>query len=262
MKRNLHELGEWLEREKNEMQYQNTLKILANDLPKDFINLYTKIDIGNRIRDELNKCNGTQQELADYLNVSKSSVSKWLNGEGLTIDVILKLSLLFHCSTDYLIHGDTFKNPSPFMNDLYEVINAYNDKCNVTKMISLKDVFYFFIKDEIGDYYKRNGVNLEFFEKLANYFALEIAQKNDVILYDDLRKIEYTVEQKQLEELELLSLANILKEKKERFKKTVKYNAVSKDNFNRDKYIYECVFENEDNTKSIDDLDTKKWGKL
>ena len=51
----------------------------------------------------------TQSELADKLNVSRQSVSKWEMGASLPdLDNVVAMSALFHVSTDYLL-----KNKSP-----------------------------------------------------------------------------------------------------------------------------------------------------
>ena len=57
---------------------------------------------------ELRKRNGMSQEaLAEKLDVSRQSVSKWETGESvLDLDRIIKLSEIFGVSTDYLLKNE------------------------------------------------------------------------------------------------------------------------------------------------------------
>lgn len=51
----------------------------------------------------------TQEQLAEFIGVTKASVSKWENGVSYPeIDKIIKISETFHVSTDYLLK-DNFK---------------------------------------------------------------------------------------------------------------------------------------------------------
>lgn len=70
--------------------------------------------IANTIRD-LRKQNGiSQEQLAERLNVSRQSVSKWETGQSIPeLDKISEMSVIFGVSTDYLINGvETKQNPS------------------------------------------------------------------------------------------------------------------------------------------------------
>lgn len=63
----------------------------------------------------LRKQNGwSQEELAEKLDISRQSVSKWENGTSIPdLDKIIKLSALFEVSTDYLLKDDTDSTISP-----------------------------------------------------------------------------------------------------------------------------------------------------
>lgn len=73
--------------------------------------------LGDKIT-ELRKRNGwSQEELAEKLNLSRQSVSKWENGTSIPdLDRILKLSELFDVSTDYLLRED-LEEPAPAEGD-------------------------------------------------------------------------------------------------------------------------------------------------
>ena len=56
------------------------------------------------------KNNWSQEELAEKLNISRQSVSKWESGASIPdIDEIIAMSGLFGVSTDYLLKDDVEK---------------------------------------------------------------------------------------------------------------------------------------------------------
>ncbi len=62
----------------------------------------------------------SQEDLADRLDVSRQSVSKWEGGQAApTVDKLLELSRLFGVSTDYLLK-DELESPEPEANALTE----------------------------------------------------------------------------------------------------------------------------------------------
>lgn len=63
----------------------------------------------------LRKQNGwSQEELAEKLNISRQSVSKWENGTSIPdLDKIIKLSQLFEVNTDYLLKDEIDETVSP-----------------------------------------------------------------------------------------------------------------------------------------------------
>ena len=68
-------------------------------------------DVGQRIA-KLRKASGwSQMELAEKLNVSDKTVSKWENGGMPSIDLLPGLSSLFGVSIDYLLTGNDKKEP-------------------------------------------------------------------------------------------------------------------------------------------------------
>ena len=71
----------------------------------------------------LRKKNGwSQEELAEKLNISRQSVSKWESGASIPdIDKIIALSGLFGVSTDYLLKDNLEKELPSETDDVYEV---------------------------------------------------------------------------------------------------------------------------------------------
>lgn len=65
------------------------------------------MDLGNRIREEREKRNLSQDELAEKLDISRQAISKWETGKSYPdIETILKLSDIFNLSLDELVKGD------------------------------------------------------------------------------------------------------------------------------------------------------------
>ncbi len=63
----------------------------------------------------------SQEELAERLNVSRQSVSKWESGSSIpTIDKILELSSVYGVSTDYLLKDELEGLPNEVVPDLYQ----------------------------------------------------------------------------------------------------------------------------------------------
>lgn len=63
-------------------------------------------NLGKRIQHFREKVGISQKEVAEYLSLDQSMISKMENGERkITLDVVEKLSSLFCCSSDYLLFG-------------------------------------------------------------------------------------------------------------------------------------------------------------
>jgi transcriptional regulator with XRE-family HTH domain len=59
---------------------------------------------GEKIANERRKINYTQEQLADYMDVTRQTVSKWETDLAYPeTDKIIKMARLFHCTTDYLL---------------------------------------------------------------------------------------------------------------------------------------------------------------
>lgn len=86
---------------------------------------------------ELRKRNGwSQEDLAERLNVSRQSVSKWEGGASIPdIDRIIAMSRLFDVSTDYLLKDDLEKELPSGEGDVYEAPK--------TKSVSVEEANHF-----------------------------------------------------------------------------------------------------------------------
>lgn len=70
--------------------------------------------IGERIYDLRNRNNMSQGNLADKLDVSRQTISKWENNMCLPeAEKLLQLSEIFGVSTDYILKGRTITEPEP-----------------------------------------------------------------------------------------------------------------------------------------------------
>ena len=70
--------------------------------------------IGERIYDLRNRNNMSQGNLADKLDVSRQTISKWENNICLPeAEKLLQLSEIFGVSTDYILKGRTITEPEP-----------------------------------------------------------------------------------------------------------------------------------------------------
>lgn len=71
---------------------------------------------------QLRKKNGwSQEELAEKMNISRQSVSKWESGASIPdIDRIVALSGLFGVSTDYLLKDEIEEEQFSETEDIYE----------------------------------------------------------------------------------------------------------------------------------------------
>lgn len=65
------------------------------------------MEIGKKIKEQREQKNWSQDDLAEILNISRQSISKWeLNKVYPSIDMLIKISDLFDISLDELIKGD------------------------------------------------------------------------------------------------------------------------------------------------------------
>ena len=68
--------------------------------------------LGEKLAKARKEKNITQEQLADYLGVSRQSVSKWESDIAYPeTDKLIRLSELFDCSLDYLLKEDITEKP-------------------------------------------------------------------------------------------------------------------------------------------------------
>lgn len=60
--------------------------------------------LNERLKEQRKKVNLTQLEVANILNTSKSMIARYESGERTpSLEMLMSLSSLYHCSTDYLL---------------------------------------------------------------------------------------------------------------------------------------------------------------
>lgn len=88
------------------------------------------MNIGEKITKLRKNSNITQEELADLLNVSRQSISRWELGVSFPeTDKLIKLSKILNCSVDYLL------------NDNHQISNGFVNLNNDN--VSLDDIYNF-----------------------------------------------------------------------------------------------------------------------
>lgn len=97
-------------------------------------------DVGNRIANRRKEKGLTQLQLAERLNVSNRTVSKWENGDGYPdITILPNLSDILGISIDELIRGEkSYENPGKKQADTDE----YSDNSTATKVTVLNVVSF------------------------------------------------------------------------------------------------------------------------
>lgn len=88
-------------------------------------------DIGNRIYDLRSKSNMSQGDLADRLDVSRQTISKWENGMCMPeTEKLILLSNIFSVSTDYILKGEEKSSEPVYVHMKSEESNtqAYNER--------------------------------------------------------------------------------------------------------------------------------------
>ncbi len=72
--------------------------------------------VGQNIKSLRKKHNMSQQTLANLVGYTDKAVSKWEIGKSLPeIDVLIKISELFHVTVDYLLHADSEENIDKYL---------------------------------------------------------------------------------------------------------------------------------------------------
>lgn len=72
------------------------------------------MDIAKRLQELRKKAGYSQEQVADMLGISRQAISKWESGQGKPeIDNIIKITEIYHVSTDYILLGVENKMTTP-----------------------------------------------------------------------------------------------------------------------------------------------------
>lgn len=89
--------------------------------------------LGEKIKDARKKCNMSQEQLAEKLNVSRSAVAKWETDKGLPdVDNLKALSQFLNVSVDYLLSDEESPIGEVVTKEPYD-INNYGKGIKKTK---------------------------------------------------------------------------------------------------------------------------------
>ena len=92
------------------------------------------IYFGENLRELRQKRKLTQEKLADFLNVSFQTVSKWERGENYPdICTLLEISSFFKVSVDDLLGVNRAESEEEIINGGYKVITTLNYKAQIQK---------------------------------------------------------------------------------------------------------------------------------
>jgi transcriptional regulator with XRE-family HTH domain len=134
-----------------------------------FIGEVISMDIGNKIKTLRLSKPLTQNELADILGVSKSTMSNYeRNISTPAPDILLKLATYFNVTVDYLFHEKQDNSK-----DLIKEDSAYHSDKFVTRDEWNTLVYYRRLSDEQKDYIK--GHMIQLYQKKI---TLDLPEKN------------------------------------------------------------------------------------
>ena len=78
--------------------------------------------LGGRIAELLTQLNMTQRELADKVNVTEVSMSRYIKGDRVPKGpVIANIATALHTTTDYLLNGDASSDEGDFESEYYKI---------------------------------------------------------------------------------------------------------------------------------------------
>lgn len=108
--------------------------------------------IGDKIKELRNKKGLYQQELADIMNVSKSTIAMWeTNKREPSSEMLIALANFFECSTDYLMGRNGKFNSDETTTDELVILNRNAKKLSPEKQKKLLDMARLMFKEEFDD---------------------------------------------------------------------------------------------------------------
>ena len=99
--------------------------------------------VGGRIKKLRTDAGFTQEELAIKLHLEgKSAISNYENNSrGVSAEMLIQLSRLFHVSADYILNGDSPDNLDPIVNEAIEILNNLKtDKAKKSALELLRQI--------------------------------------------------------------------------------------------------------------------------
>ena len=99
--------------------------------------------VGGRIKKLRTDAGFTQEKLAARLHLEgKSAISNYeSNSRGVSAEMLMQLSRLFHVSADYILNGDSPDNLDPIVNEAIEILNNLKtDKAKQSALAMLRQI--------------------------------------------------------------------------------------------------------------------------
>ena len=186
--------------------------------------------ISDRIKKLLEKENLSQLQLSQEMHVSKSTVNNWVHGESITLDALYNLSKFFDCSIDYLISGmGGLKSLEKNTVDDYGIGDEVKYYYQAIRDEHVNGLLYtqalnFLVSENV--FRRLDGTCFtfnEFAETWTTYLSIDSNLDTEIAICDNDLRLDYFIDYKTLEELQLLKLTKILREKKESFKRTTAF---------------------------------------
>lgn len=134
-------------------------------------------NIGFRLKMLREEKQVTQDELADYMKIPRSTIAKWENGaQDLKSEAIVRLARYFNCSTDYILLGASAET-----HEIYSTTGLVDKAvAELNKYKDIEDMLY--DKNEPGPLGLLNEIlsEEEFFTLLYEFVLLRAEWKRNI----------------------------------------------------------------------------------
>ena len=147
---------------------------------------------GEKLQSLRKQNNYTQEELADIMNVSRQSISKWESDIAFPeTEKLIALAKLYNCSIDYILNNENDdpicgiikqkenkaynKNPNQNFNSMFyrriKNILFTMTICTITKFLNFKRLFFLFLKNYIKKKSNKQCTHKFYTKHLKNKFC-------------------------------------------------------------------------------------------
>ena len=124
----------------------------------------------------------TQNEVAEYLNISPQSVSKWERGESLpNIDHLPKLSKLYKCKIDDFFNENSVESIADNQNAIKNInVNSVKNAFDILKTVYIDNGD----KAKLKDFLKHDKDTINFILTIAKYMATKNELNPSILMMD------------------------------------------------------------------------------
>lgn len=140
------------------------------------------INFGNKLKYYRKEKNITQEDLAKYLNITKSSISKWESNKSTPeLVYIIKIALYFNITIDELLDYKKYYTNE----EINEICKDYKDKINKNNFLFI----YYDILDNINKYKYDNNFVIEMIIIILNYYNIIDDNKKKINILEELNTL-------------------------------------------------------------------------